>query len=133
MRSFSFGKTTKKESTEKQSSSVSNQPKTHVQGEKPVTKSQSAPVQFEQVITTTNPEDSEHHFQPNNEPEYPHGFALATITIAVAVSVFLVALVRNLGSTRSPVWFQLMRYKCQIGQYDHCNRNTSYYRSLPRD
>jgi hypothetical protein len=50
-------------------------------------------VQIEQGIETTTKEKSDVLVQSDDHPEYPHGLKLATITIAVALSVFLVALV----------------------------------------
>jgi len=100
MRSFSFRKTTEGDLTEKQSSPVSHESQAHVHSQNPVIKSPSVLVQSEHGTTMTNPENSRGQVQPTDEPVYPHGFALATITVAVAVSVFLVALVRNIGSTR---------------------------------
>jgi hypothetical protein len=53
-------------------------------------------VRSEQGATAAIQEKSDIRVQADEHPEYPHGLKLATITVAVALSVFLVALVRSL-------------------------------------
>jgi hypothetical protein len=58
-------------------------------------KSSPTQVRNEPGIETSTEEKSDIHVQSDGHPEYPHGLKLATITVAVALSVFLVALVRT--------------------------------------
>jgi hypothetical protein len=75
--------------------------KAHVD-QNPAAEFPSARTQFEQGAPTPKPESSGVQTQPNNQLLYPHGFKLATITVAVALSVFLVALVCR-TFTRYPI------------------------------
>jgi hypothetical protein len=52
-------------------------------------------VRSEQGTTNAIQEKSDIRVQAHEHPEYPRGLKLATITVAVALSVFLVALVRS--------------------------------------
>lgn len=78
------------------SASYESQPDTsesHVNDQDAEINSPSEPTPLEPNITTAIQEKSETQVHQNDHPEYPHGLPLATITVAVAVSVFLVALV----------------------------------------
>jgi hypothetical protein len=98
MRSLPFRMTTEKGETENHTGSAS--PKTqpdlsgsHVNNQDKTIDSPSTPVQLEQDVITAIQEKSKVQVNSNDYPEYPYGLKLATITVAVAVSVFLVALV----------------------------------------
>jgi hypothetical protein len=65
----------------------------HVNDQNAEISSPSEPTPLEPNITTAIQEKSEPQVHQDDHPEYPHGLPLATITAAVAVSVFLVALV----------------------------------------
>jgi hypothetical protein len=98
MRSFPFRKATEKGMAEIHTSSGShdsmpNLSGSHVNGQEPTINYTSTQIPLEQEATTANQEKSEVQVHPDDHPEYPHGLKLATITIAVALSVFLVALV----------------------------------------
>lgn len=98
MRSSPFRTTIEKALEENHTSSASHesQPGTsesHVNDQDAAINSPSEPTPLEPDITTTVQEKSEPQINQNDHPEYPHGLKLATITVAVAVSVFLVALV----------------------------------------
>jgi hypothetical protein len=98
MSSSPFQKTTEKALEENHTSSASHefQPHTsesHVNDQDAKINSLPEPTPLEPNITTAVQEKSEPHINQNGHPEYPHGITLATITVAVAVSVFLVALV----------------------------------------
>jgi hypothetical protein len=100
MRSFHFRKTTDKALIEKHTSSVSHESQPESSGsnaneQATATNSPSTQVRLDQHAPTTIQEKSGLQVRADNHPEYPHGLKLATITIAVALSVFLVALVRN--------------------------------------
>ena len=50
-------------------------------------------IQSEEENSPPSPQNADAQVQPEDEIVYPHGLKLATITVAVAISVFLVALV----------------------------------------
>ncbi len=98
MSSSPFQKTNEKALEENHTSSASHesQPDTsesHVNDQDVTINSPLEPTPLEPNITTAVQEKSEPQVHQDEHPEYPHGLALATITVAVAVSVFLVALV----------------------------------------
>ena len=106
MRSFPFRKTTQKGLAEIQTSTGSHESQpdssgSHVNDQHSVIDSPSTPA--ERGVTTANSEKSaEAQIHQNDHPEYPHGLKLTTITIAVALPVFLVALVRSPSTPFSP-------------------------------
>ena len=97
MHFFSFRKTAEKDSSGNQANSATpeSQVKVHVNGLDAQTHSTVGLSHWEKGITTVNQEHPGVLTQPNTEPEYPHGVKLAIITFAVALSVFLVALIRT--------------------------------------
>ena len=65
---------------------------------------------------------------PQDEIAYPHGVKLTTITVAVALSVFLVALVSLAGPLRLAA---IRTHSSHTGQHYYCNCNPADNRSLP--
>jgi len=98
MRPFHNGETIEKRELGGPTSSASHESQpysseSHVTEQNSTINSSPTHVQIEQGIETTTKEKSNVLVQSDDHPEYPHGLKLATITIAVALSVFLVALV----------------------------------------
>ena len=98
MRSFPFRKRAEKGCTENHTRSASHgsQPdssESHVNEQDTAIHVPSTQVRLEQGATITTQEKSDAQIHSDEHPEYPLGLKLATITVAVALSVFLVALV----------------------------------------
>jgi hypothetical protein len=96
MRSFSFTKSSRPTKGEEISQGSSDNHLQHASKEKSEIGAVRQPlvaVRSEVQNQQTPPGDAQRQVEPENEIEYPHGLKLATISIAVALSVFLVALV----------------------------------------
>jgi hypothetical protein len=114
MRSFNFRKITEKGWIGKHTSSASHtsqpdSPESRANEQDIAINSLSTQARSEHGITTAIQEKSGIRIQPDDHPEYPHGLKLATITVAVALSVFLVALVRSPEISPAIQCLQLMR------------------------
>ena len=101
MSSLPFRATTEKFKTSNPTSSAlqESQPgsyKLHVTEQGSPINSSPTHAGLDQEVDTATQEKTSDLVQPDDHPEYPHGLKLATITVAVALSVFLVALVRYL-------------------------------------
>jgi hypothetical protein len=98
MSSSPFQRTTEKALEENHTSSAPHKsqldtPESHVNDQDVAINSPSEPTPLDPNIITAVQEKSKPRVHQDDHPEYPHGLTLATITVAVAVSVFLVALV----------------------------------------
>jgi hypothetical protein len=96
MRSLLFTKSSRQTSGEKTSQAGTGNHLQHASKEKNeigVAHQPLAVVQSEEQNVQSPPGDVQGQIQPEDEIVYPHGLKLATISIAVALSVFLVALV----------------------------------------
>jgi hypothetical protein len=96
MRSLLFTKSSRQTSGEKTSQASTDNHLQHASKEKHdigVVHQPLEGVQSEEQNGQYPPGDVQRQIQPEDEIVYPHGLKLATISIAVALSVFLVALV----------------------------------------
>ena len=73
--------------------------KSHVIEQGSPINSSSSHVRVDQGVDAATHEKTGDLVESDEHPEYPHGIKLATITVAVALSVFLVALVRHYQET----------------------------------